>query len=159
MALGIYNLVHARSAEKVRLKVIPKATGFRGNGPDGRELYLNNEHRFDLKHPTAPPDRLSVEIVNLSKFAVTVDDVGFKQKWTRQRLALVTPIIPDGKDWPRKLEPRESATVQFDTTKLVGLDSFGAVRCAYATSVCGTTCYGTSGALREFVRLVRKAAR
>lgn len=157
MGLGIYNFFLARSGNRVKLRVIPKASSFRGNDQNGRDFYVHNRNRYDLNHPTAPPDTLSLEIINLSKFAVTVDEVGLLSTRTRARMALVTPIILDGNPWPRKLEPRESVVVQFDATKLLGLERIGSVRRAYASTVCGTTCYGTSGALREFIRIAKGA--
>lgn len=138
--------------------MIPKASSFRGNDYGGRELYLHNRDAYDLNHPTAPPDTLSLEIINLSKFAVTVDEVGLKRSWPRRRAALATPIIRDGHPWPRKLEPRESVIVHFDATQLLGLDRIGSVKRAYASTVCGTTCYGSSGALRDFIRIAKGVA-
>lgn len=158
MGLGIYNLLRARAAESVKLRVIPKASSFRGNDSGGRELYIHNRDAYDLNHPTAPPDTLSLEIINLSKFAVIVDEVGLKRAWSRRRMALVTPIIRDGNPWPRKLEPRESVVVQFDATQLLGFERIGSVTRAYASTVCGATCYGTSGALRDFIRIAKGVA-
>jgi hypothetical protein len=155
MVLGIYNFVRARAADKVDLRVVPKASSFRGNGPGGQELYIHNRDAYDLNHPTAPPDTLSLEVINLSKFAVTVDEVGLMRAWSRRRMALVTPIIMDGGAWPRRLEPRESVMIRFDATNLLGLKNIGRVTRAYASTVCGTTCYGKSGALRQFIRIAR----
>lgn len=158
MLLGIYNFMRARVADHVKLKVIPKASSFRGNDYSGRELYINNRDAYDLYHPTAPPETLSLEVINLSKFAVTLDEVGLKRSWSRRRIALITPIIRDGGSWPRKLEPRESVIVNFDATQLLGLDRIGSVKQAYASTVCGTTCYGSSGALRDFIRIAKGKA-
>lgn len=156
MVLGIYNFVWARFADRVRLRVIPKASRLQGTDQNGREVYLSSRTRFDLAHPTASPE-LSLNVINLSKFAVTVGEVGLMPFLKRERFALLTPILRDGKPWPRKLEPRESVTVYFDTTRLLGADNIQSVTRAYARTACGTTCCGSSGALREFVRCIRNA--
>jgi hypothetical protein len=158
MVLGIYNFVRARSADRVRLRVIPKAASFRGRDQSGRDFYLHNRDRFDVDHPTRPPGTLALEVINLSKFAVTVDEVGLMPFFKRERFALVVPILPDGKPWPRKLEPRESVTVHFDVKRLRDFNNIQSARRAYASTACGTTCCGSSGALREFVRSIRNAA-
>lgn len=153
MILGVYNFVRAWADDRVRLQVTPKASSFQGFGIDGKKLYISNRNAYDLHHPTTRPDTLSVEIVNISKFAVIIDEVGLKRMWTRSRMTMINPIVPDGRPWPRKLEPRESVTVHFDATKLLDLDHIGAVRKAYASTVCGATRYGRSGALRDFIRI------
>lgn len=157
MVLGIYNFLRARSSDRVQLQVTPKASSFQGQDHSGREFYFHSRDRFDLNHPTAPPETISLEVVNLSKFAVTVDQVGLKPFLKRKRIALVNPVIRDGKPWPRKLEPRESVTVFFDVTNLLVAENIQSVKRAYASTACGVTCYGTSGALREFVKNVRNA--
>jgi hypothetical protein len=73
-------------------------------------------------------------------------------------MVLVAPIVMDGGSWPRKLESRESVVVGFDATNLLGLNRIGRVTRAYASTVCGTTCYGRSGALRQFIRIARGKA-
>jgi len=158
MVLGIYNFVRARSADHVKIQVIPKASSFRGTDQNGLEFYLHDRDRYDLNHPIAPPDTLSLEIINMSKFAVTVDEVGLMPSWSRRRIALVTPIVMDQKPWPRKLEPRESVVVRFDVTRLLSIERIESVKRAYATTVCGSTCYGSSGALHEFIRIARGKA-
>ena len=158
MVLGIYNFIRARAADRVKLRVTPKASSFRGNDGGGRDIYIYNRDAYNLNNPTAPPDTLSLEVINLSKFAITVDEVGLKRSWSRRRAALVTPIIRDGNPWPRKLEPRESVVVHFDSTQLLGLERISSVKQAYASTVCGTTCYGSSGALRDFIRIAKAVA-
>lgn len=150
MVLGIYNFFSSRSADKVRLQVIPKAATY-----SGHEYSVHNRDRYDLERPALRPDSLSLEIINMSRFAVTIDEVGLKPSWSQGRLALAVPIITDGKPWPRKLEPRENVVVYFDVIQLLGLENIGSVSRAYATTTCGTTCYGSSGALRDFVRIAR----
>lgn len=152
MVLGVYNFLHAREAERVSLRVTPKSSSFQGSDHSGRNFYLHNRDRFDVDHPTSPPDTLSVEVVNLSKFAVIVDEVGLRSWWRRNRIALPNPIVLDGGGWPRRLEPREGVTVSFDLTNLLGSALLPSVSDAYASTTCGVKCYGKSGALRELVK-------
>jgi len=92
----------------------------------------------------------------MSKFPITVDEVGLKRRGRKDRIALPRPIIPDGGPWPRKLEPRQSVTALFDPTEIMALRAIGSIHKAYATTACGTTCYGESGALKDFIRLLAK---
>jgi hypothetical protein len=142
----------------VQLRVIPKASYFHGTDKTGKEWYLTSHTRFDLD-AARTPDTFAIEVVNMSKFAVIVDEVGLLPRWSRTRLALSNPILPDAGKWPRKLEPRESVTTNFELTRLLNAEGLLSVRRAYASTVCGTTCYGSSGALRELVRRLRDASR
>lgn len=158
MVLGIYNLLRARASDRVHLRVVPKASSFQGNDPDGREIYRHNRNAYDLYHPTSPANMLSIEVINVGKFAVTVGEIGLTRSWSRQRIALAAPVPIDGGAWPRKLEPRESVTVRFVPTDLLGLNDIGRVTRAHASTVCGATCYGKSGALRQFIRIAQGKA-
>jgi hypothetical protein len=151
MVLGIFNFMRARADDKVRLRVVPKATELRGVDPDGRLLYHSSVNGFPVSDQRE--STLAVEIRNLSKFAVTVDEVGLKSPWTRERIVLATPIIPDKGAWPRRLEPREVVTVHFNTLELMKLRKLSGLRRAYAATACGTTCFGSSKALRAFARI------
>lgn len=158
MVLGLYNLWRARQHDRVRLSVVPKASAYRGTDHEGREVYIHSRNNYDLDHPSHPPDSLSVEVVNLSKFPVTVEEVGLMPRWRRNRYALAAPILLDGGAWPRRLEARDSVVVRFDATKLLGLENIGVVNRAYASTRCGTTKSGRSRALSEFVRIARGVA-
>lgn len=158
MGLGIYNYLRARRADRVRMRITPQASSYQGRDLlSGRDFYLHNKDRFDLNHSYAPPDTLSIEVLNLSGFPVTVSEVGLRSRWRKRRLILANPILPDGRPWPRKLESRDHVTVSFDLTQLIDSAHLAAVTHAYATTTCGATCRGTSGALREFVRLIGRA--
>ena len=150
--LGIYNLFRSHLNERVRLRVIPKASSFMGTDELGKDFYFSSENHYKLNGPN-PADTLALEIINLSRFAVTVDDVGLVCRWGHRRMALASPILPDGGDWPRKLDARDSVIVHFDSSRLLGLEDIWAVRRAYASTRCGTTRYGTSGALKDFIRI------
>ena len=46
---------------------------------------MRNRDAYDLNHTTAPPDTLPLEVINLSKFAVTVDLFTGEHSETAQR--------------------------------------------------------------------------
>ena len=144
--LGIYNFFHSRGQEKVRLRVVPKGVRFGGT------MSLSSVNEF----ATGPngAHALGLEVINLSKFAVTVDEVGLMPRG-QSRFAVPSPIIKDNKDWPRKLEPRESVTVYFDMQDLLQHSEVATVKRAYASTACGSTCFGTTAALKDFVRKAR----
>lgn len=125
-ALGILNTWQSLSASRVRLRVRPAhAIAV----PTGQNLF-------------------SIEVVNLSNFAVTVDDVGFTLGGNTvkgTRAAIPQPILIDGGRWPRRLESREAVSVYFDHLDMIGRR----IGRAYASTACGETAYGTSPALEQ----------
>lgn len=151
--LGIYNFVNAIRSEKVMLKVVPKASTWRGRDGNGKDMYFHTQNEYNLDKENSVPDTLSIQIVNLSKFSVTVCEVGLNPKSRRGRMALAVPILSDDGSWPRKLEPRESILIFFDPTELISHERITSMTEAYASTVCGTTCYGSSGALKDFLRI------
>jgi len=91
---------------------------------------------------------ICVEVTNLSSFAITVRETGFKLRRTKDRAAIIHPVVFDGGAWPRRLEPRSSVTVYAQPPDIhVGR----LPKCAYATTDCGVTKTGTSEAFRAFV--------
>jgi len=130
--LGILNTWHNFYRQRVRLKVIPKCAWI---GPGG--IYSDvRQHR--------PASTLCVEVVNLSEYPVTITEVGY---WLpeRNRARVVWPIIMDNKEWPRRLQSRESVTAYLNKEDVP--DSIGR---AYATTDCGVTRFGNSNALKDF---------
>ena len=122
--LGIINTWHQLDQTRVKLKVVPAIAFF---GPVDTGM------------------RFSVEVTNLSAFAVTVDDVGFFYHGTRDRAQIVHPFLADRGPWPRRLEPRSSVSVYSEIPSNPGRR----IRCAYAKTQCGHTCEGTSPALEQ----------
>lgn len=152
--LGIHNWFRIRAQDRVNLRVVPKASWFQGRGVGGREYYLSDQHHYPLEAPK-PPDTLALEIINLSKFPVTVDEVGLKRRWSGRRMVMPLPILPDQGEWPRRLEPRETVMVRFDPTELVSSEVIESANRAYAATACGSTCHGTSGALKAFLAIAK----
>jgi hypothetical protein len=130
LALSIFNTVQASLKNRVRLKVLPKS--FKPLAANAVKRSLNT---YD------PGNGLCIEVVNLSAFPVTIDEVGFTQRGTKVRAMCPYPALIDDKPWPRTLEPRQSVTGYIEIENLSKK-----IHKAYATTACGTTRYGDSPA-------------
>lgn len=132
--LGIINLYANFSQRRLRLKVSP-VHGMSGDG------YLPG-----------------IKVVNKSAFPVIIDDVGFTlngNSVANQRASFVPPIMVDGKSWPRKLEPRESATFYCNPGDLYrGRHVIGR---GYVGTSDGSYRYGSSPALAQIRSLIAGA--
>lgn len=128
--LGLINTWHALDRTRIKLKVSPAHAITFGNAN--------------------PSIAFSVEVTNLSAFAVTVYDVGFFYSGTDRRSSILQPILGDGGSWPRRLEPRSSVTIYSERPRS-HIDRHRLVR-AYAKTQCGHTAKGTSGALKQVAR-------
>jgi hypothetical protein len=128
-ALGVINTWHGLNQTRVKLKVVPA-------------------HAIPVGAAN-PNLRFSIEITNVGAVPVTVCDVGVLYRGTNQRGSIVQPIILDGGQWPRRLEPRSSVTI-YGQRPTSGQSQ--RIRCAYAKTQCGVTKTGTSGALKQIVR-------
>ena len=125
-ALGVINTWHSLDKSRVKLLVRPKhAIPF--GGADQRLTFC-------------------IEVINMSAFAVTVDDIGVFYKGTDRRGSITQPVLVDGGKWPRRLEPRSSVSIYGQSP----ISSAGhVIRCAYARTECGHTQVGTSPALKQ----------
>jgi hypothetical protein len=139
--LGVVNTWYAFYRKRVKLKVNPQSAF-----PGEAGMYVTS-----VEH--TPFSTLCIEVINLSEFAVTINDVGFTLP-ERNRAHIPHPIILEKKkDWPRRLEPRESVTLYLnisDVPPLIGR--------AYAKTACGTTCFGDSRALKDYKSKSRGSA-
>ena len=157
MLLGIYNFFNTRYIEKVRLKIIPKAAHHQGIDKNGKIYYsYNRDHYYSNLLIPETDTILSMEVINLSKFSVIVREVGLSLLKDPKRLVLIVPIIPDGGSLPYKLESRDSIIIHFDSKALLKDKNIKNIDKAYATTSCGKTCFGNSGALREFIRYIKQ---
>ncbi len=155
MGLGFLNFWNEKQKDKVKLRVMPKAVFGKGRNADGREFVLTTLNEFNEKKSQGI---FCVEVLNLSKFPVVIDEVGFFAKKARNRMAIVNPILSDGGSWPRKLEPRESVSVYGSLQDMMSSSLSPNVYCAFAETSCGHTAEGTSPALGQFVDAVKKSA-
>ena len=124
--LGIINTWAKISERRVRLRVRPMSTV---GGPPGAGF--------------------SIEVTNLSAFALTISEVGFlKGRATSSspaRMLIAYPLILDGGQWPRKLEPRDQVSLYLDPQHI----PHGSIGKAYAKTLCGELAVGDSPALKQ----------
>jgi hypothetical protein len=91
--LGIINTWHGLDKSKVKLKVQP-AHAIPYGGAD-------------------PAIGLSIQVINLSAFAVTIEEVGMLYHGKSSR-GVLRPILLDGGNWPRRLAPRANFSKPVD---------------------------------------------
>lgn len=130
--LGIMNTWNQLSKNRVRLKIVPS-------------------HALPVGPVGVGEWTLSIGVINLSAFAVTIVEVGLKIRSTKQRLVAFPMATAEGKPLPQRLEPRESLTILYRPDNLHD-PHFPNVNCAYARCACGTVRYGKSPALSQLVR-------
>ena len=83
----------------------------------------------------------ALEIVNLSKFPVTVCEVGFATGRSGGSRTEVVSTIPSGESWPRKLEPRDSITIEIRAENWITHENLAEAQAVYAKTSCGTVRY------------------
>jgi hypothetical protein len=124
--LGIINTWHSLRSARVRIRVIPK---------------------WAL---TADWTGLSIDVVNLSNFPVTITEVGFTLERGLSRLPRRVPIpssaVMQGPTLPVLLQPREALDIVFSCEWVGSLQ----IHEAYALTASGEIARGRSGALRQF---------
>jgi hypothetical protein len=79
---------------------------------------------------------VGVSVTNLSTFSVTVVEMSLEMARTKDRHAFTQPLILDGKQWPCRLEARDTLTAYIDAR---GFDPRFNYTYAYARTACGTT--------------------
>lgn len=139
LALSVLNTIHTLFRSRVRLKVLPKSAVNVAIGAFKRSL---------TEYP--PGATFCIEVINLSAFPVSIDEVGFSRVRTRARAAVPQPILHDKGGWPRRLEPHESVSAYVNIAELP-LD----ISKAYATSQSGATRRGNSGALSALKKALK----
>ncbi len=96
---------------------------------------------------------LRIEVINLSGFPVTIEEVGFTRRFRglrTNRWAVPQPLFFDNRPWPRRLEARDSFQAYVQIDQLVGHSDFGR---AYAMTACGRVRYGSSQVLRKLRKI------
>lgn len=149
--LGIINTWHEMSRTRVRLRVVPKLAWM----IDPQNVLTADRPARNTEDPVRgrPPDRVCIEIINLSAFPVTVSDVGFGRV-NEPRGILVRPELSPGKTWPVRLESRDSFTA-YGAEGMTPRENALEAAVAYAQTDCGTTAYGSSPIFTDFCRSLR----
>lgn len=127
--LGVINTWHGLDRTRVKLRVRPSHAIPFGN--------------------VDPRLNFCIEVTNLSAFAVTICAVGVLYHGTKARGTMVQPMLADGGEWPRRLEPRSSITAYGQRPEF---NPNQCIRCAFVATQCGVTKTGTSPALRQIAR-------
>ena len=126
-ALGILNAWRAWSLDRLRARVIPT---------------------YSIDAAGRP--YISIEVVNLSNFAVTITSVGFTVLGSKTHIQLLAPLFIGANNLPVRLESRTSFTA------LAAFSAFengqmAMINRAYAKTACGNQIEGDSRALRQIV--------
>jgi len=87
------------------------------------------------------PPFLTIDITNLSPFAVTVTHVGFFTFHGSEHMQCFLPRLASGNTLPVRLESRTSETI-FQEVSALKPEQWLAVRCAYVNTACGVTAVG-----------------
>ena len=124
--LSILNTWHALDRSRLNLKITPA-------------------HAFPLG-AVDPSINFSIEVTNLSEFAVTIQEVGILYEGTKKPGTLLSPILLDGGTWPRRLESRTAVSVYAQAPLPNGGPR---IRCVYARTACGQIITGNSPALQQ----------
>lgn len=126
--LGILNTLHAIIDRRTRLRVTP-LWAIAGPGPAG----------------------LSIEVVNLSSFPVTIDEMGLTLQRgggnLPRRIRIPDEVIFSGRQGSTRLERGERKTISFHLNGFQGQT----IHDAYALTASGEIVRGTSGALKQFI--------
>lgn len=153
MGFGLYNFLVARSNRKLKLKIIPhiqQSIWLQHNDIlTGKEVIISATDEF---HEVT--GEFLIEVINMSSFPVTVTHVGFKLKVKPGNLIVLKPTIKDNGTWPRKLEHRDSISLYFPLSDLIGSPLSISIKNAFAKTACGTTCTGTSVSLKKLVKFI-----
>ncbi|MEF3698773.1 hypothetical protein [Desulfolutivibrio sp.] len=132
--LGVFNTAYAVSRDRLKVVVVPKMA----------RTHLSGK----------PVNILCIEVINKGTSSITISEVGFGLRHTKERMALVEPIFIDGKMLPYRLEARESFSAYTNENIFFEI-GFNDIKNAYATTSCGKKFVGTSPALKDVVRKYR----
>lgn len=131
--LGIMNTWNSLNQQRVRVRVTPNFVTTLDNDPSG----------------------VSIEVINLSAFPVTIAEVGFMTGAGR-RVPVLNSTSFDGRSLPCRLEPRTAISILF------GPQNFGIPNVklgdAYARTACGRRVQGNSPAGRQFSKMMSDLA-
>lgn len=126
--LGIINTWHAIDRKRLKIQVTPQQL----------TSYALSIKGIDF----------CITVVNRSDFPVTINEVGFLYKGTKNRSALI-PMLFDDQTLPRRLEPRTDMTIYGKTTS-IRRDQF--IDYAFAKTACGYMKKGSSPYLKALAK-------
>jgi hypothetical protein len=95
---------------------------------------------------------LSIEVVNLSPFALTIAQIGIERRGLPREASLINPLMVDGHSLPRRMEARSSFTAYVPVSGSAGDLIEDSVR-AYAKTDAGNRAYSKR---RQSARVIRQ---
>ena len=98
-----------------------------------------------------------ISVTNLSKFPVTLREVGLLTDQKRQRAIHPHAQLSIGERLPLRMEPRTSISVHFPPDFLLS-DAITSVDCAYASTDCGETVESTGNDVKQMVASTQENA-
>jgi hypothetical protein len=145
--LGIINTWNQVSKNRLRLRVRPflAVVRQRSNGQ-----YVGIARYSGEPFPPGSMPCLGIQVVNLSSFSVTINEVGFRDPGCKGEKNNINPSDRCGDPLPKRLKPRESMSVYSDPGAKLE-PSIARLAKAYAGTSCGQVAYGTSPAFEEYV--------
>ena len=153
MFLGIYNFWKERDKEKVKLRVIPKSVQQKVVDPLGNIIgCITSENEFKDNSPQA---LFAIEVVNISRFTVIINDIGFLVSGTKQRMSIPIPLLYNQERFPTKLEPRETVTFYVYLQSILSSQNVRNIYCAFAKTSCDYIERGKTEALKQLIQYVR----
>ncbi len=151
--LGIVNFLRDIARSRVRLRVIPKLSF----SVDGGLLSFTTSKHLAGRISLGDQNYLGIEVVNLSAFPVTIEEIGFCDKDPRksERSVIRVPLLPNGESWPVRLEPRASFTGYCEFHDFVLHNPLSHFNRAYAVTSCEEFGWGKS----EIMNVVKSFAK
>lgn len=155
-ALGVINTLWVIFRDTVRIRVVP--IWMTGGGTIIGKTNTHGFLRFSSRETAVskhPDGQIGLRIINKGFTEITITEAGwsrsswFERNFKRKRL--VSPILADAEEQtvlPIRMAPR-SAIVIWQRGRGAAVD--GSIRgkfCGYASTACGITVFGSSGAFR-----------
>lgn len=133
--LGIINFIISIVEKRVNLKVIPNLAFVDHQGVLHARKF--NKEYLDRVLLAKGIPTIGIEIINLSKFAVTIDEIGFCNGNPNkgERLSIILPNNGTHNSLPHKLESRMSFTVYAYNTNILDIP-VNSFKYVYATTSC-----------------------
>ncbi|WP_250865595.1 hypothetical protein [Caballeronia sp. INSB1] len=138
--LGVFNLWRQLSTERIKIRVSPSLVIERS--PNG--VLSSITVAVD---PVNPPQSvsLSIEVLNLSAFPVTIDEVGMTTAG-EGRVSFFGAVTKEHTTLPIRVESRDSVTLY---TKSYTTTEFAKALHVFAETACGTRAFGESPAMKS----------
>jgi hypothetical protein len=153
MCLGIYNFWKERDKEKVKLRVIPISVQKKVVDPLGNIIgFITSENEFK---DNSSQDLFAIGIVNISRFTVIINEIGFLVSGTKQRMSIPIPLLVNQEKLPKKLEPRETVTFYVNLQTILSSPNVKNIYCAFAKTSCDHIETGKTKALKQLIQYVR----